>query len=204
MVTLADVDQMIRTFAIWKRSWWVIIPLTILSLCQWAILFHGTQFQLEYSSKSAHNSCLKVLQSSRYLTRMLRPACSFLLVTKRTCGLIFNISSVCSPPLQEYTPCVLILESLAMGFDLTVLVLSTIGLLLMPGRTSLWKFLFRDGIAYFLIAFSANLLVAVFLLLDLNPIMNVMFSLPAACITASAATRSFIRLNTHLTSNAYI
>ena len=88
-----------------------------------------------------------------------------------------------------------------MGFDLTVLVLSTIGLLLMPGRTSLWKFLFRDGIVYFVLAFSANLLVAVFLLLNLNPVMNVMFSLPAACITASAATRSFLRLNTHTNPN---
>jgi hypothetical protein len=91
-----------------------------------------------------------------------------------------------------------------MGFDLTVLVVSTIGLLLMPGRTSLWKFLFRDGIVYFVIAFSVNVCVAVFLLLDLNPVMNVMFSLPAACITASAATRSFIRLNTHLAPNAYV
>ena len=91
-----------------------------------------------------------------------------------------------------------------MLFDLTVLVLSTIGLLLMPGRTSFWKFLFRDGIVYFVIAFSANLTVAVFLLLDLNPVMNVMFALPAACITASAATRAFIRLNTHLTPGAYV
>jgi len=91
-----------------------------------------------------------------------------------------------------------------MGFDLTVLILSTIGLLLMPGRTSLWKLLFRDGIVYFVIAFSANLTVAIFLLLDLNPIMNVMFSLPAACITASAAIRSFIRLNTYRTSDPYV
>jgi len=89
-----------------------------------------------------------------------------------------------------------------MGFTLTILVLSTIGVL-MSGRTSLRKFLFQDGIVYFVIAFSANLIVAVFLLLDLNPIMDVMFTLPAACITASAATRSFIQLNTHLSSDMY-
>jgi len=91
-----------------------------------------------------------------------------------------------------------------MGFDLTVLILSTIGLLLTPGRTSLWKLLFRDGIVYFVIAFSTNLTITIFLLLDLNPIMNVMFSFPAACITAAAAIRSFIRLNIHLTSNPFV
>ena len=74
----------------------------------------------------------------------------------------------------------------------------------MSGRPSLWKLLFRDGIIYFVIAFSANLIVVVFLLLNLNPIMDVLFFLPAACITASAATRSFVRLNTHLTPNTHI
>ena len=109
-----------------------------------------------------------------------------------------------SPHLPAQTLRVLTADSPAMLFDLTVLILSTIGLLLMPGRTSFWKFLFRDGIVYFVVAFSANLTVAVFLLLDLNPVMNVMFALPAACITASAASRAFIRLNTHLAPGAYV
>ena len=90
-----------------------------------------------------------------------------------------------------------------MALDLIVFVLAIIGLL-MSARSSLWKLLFRDGIIYFVIAFSANLTVAVFVLLNLNPIMDVMFFLPAACIAVSAATRSFIQLDTYLTSNTHV
>lgn len=90
-----------------------------------------------------------------------------------------------------------------MGFGLILLVLSTTGLLI-SARSSLWKLLFRDGIAYFIISFYANLTVAVFVLLNLNPIMNVMFFLPAACVTASAATRSFIQMDTHTTSDTHV
>lgn len=150
--------------------------------------------------KDTHNFCPKVLKSNRYSTRMLRRAYSCLLVKK---GICFSMSSVCLPLLPDQVHDCSFFNFSAMGFDLVVLVLSTIGLR-RCGRPSLWKLLFRDGIIYFVIAFSANLIVVVFLLLNLNPIMDVMFFLPAACITASVATRSFVRLNTHLTSNTHI
>jgi hypothetical protein len=82
-----------------------------------------------------------------------------------------------------------------MFVDLTVLIVSTTGLLLTPGRSSLWKLLFKDGIIFFLTAFLCNALAAAVLLLDLNPAMNLMFSIPAACLTAGAAARSYIRLS---------
>ena len=90
-----------------------------------------------------------------------------------------------------------------MGLVLILFILSTIGLL-MSARSSLWRLLFRDGIIYFVVAFSANLTVAIFVLLNLNPIMDVMFFLPAACFTVSVATRSFIQLDTHLTFNTLV
>ena len=55
-----------------------------------------------------------------------------------------------------------------MSFDFVVLVLTTIGLVMSPGRSSLWQLLFRQGIIYFLVAFIANTVPAVFLLLNLN------------------------------------
>jgi len=58
--------------------------------------------------------------------------------------------------------------NVAMSFDLVVIVLMTIGLMRYPGQSSLWHLLFRQGIIYFLIAFVANMVPAVFLLLDLN------------------------------------
>ena len=37
-----------------------------------------------------------------------------------------------------------------------------------PGRSSLWHLLFRQGIAYFLVALIANIIPAIFLALNLN------------------------------------
>jgi hypothetical protein len=91
-----------------------------------------------------------------------------------------------------------------MFVDLTVLIVSTIGLLLTPGRSSLWKLLFRDGIIFFLTAFFCNALAATVLLLDLNPAMNLMFSIPAACLTAGAAARSYIRLSNWSNQDVYV
>ena len=56
----------------------------------------------------------------------------------------------------------------AMLFDLTVLVLTTIGLLVSANRSSLWQLLFRQGIIYFLVAFIVNTLPVIFLVLNLN------------------------------------
>ena len=93
---------------------------------------------------------------------------------------------------------------IAMFVDLVVLVLSTIGLLLTPGRSSLWKLLFKDGVVFVLLAFWSNAAATVMLLLNLNPAMNLIFSVPAACITASAASRSFIRLSTWAPPDVYL
>lgn len=91
-----------------------------------------------------------------------------------------------------------------MFVDLTVLVVSTIGLLLTPGRSSLWKLLFKDGVIFFITAFVCNALAATVLLLNLNPVMNLMFSIPAACLTAGAAARSYIRLSNWSNQEVYI
>lgn len=60
-----------------------------------------------------------------------------------------------------------------MFVDCVVLVLTLVGLIRTPGRSSLWKLLMGDGILFFAVAFVANTLPAVFLLLNLNPIMNI-------------------------------
>jgi len=55
-----------------------------------------------------------------------------------------------------------------MVFDFIVLVLTTIGLVMSPNRSSLWQLLFRQGVIYFVVTCLANLVPTVFLLLDLN------------------------------------
>jgi len=58
--------------------------------------------------------------------------------------------------------------SVAMSLDLVVLVLTTIGLVRSPGRSALWQLLFGQGIIFFLIAFAANMVATIFLLIHLN------------------------------------
>ncbi|KAI0323705.1 hypothetical protein GY45DRAFT_1231594, partial [Cubamyces sp. BRFM 1775] len=48
------------------------------------------------------------------------------------------------------------------------------------GREQLMMLLFKDGLVYFIIAFLSNLLVTVFIMLNLNAIMSVIFNVPAA------------------------
>ncbi|THH20174.1 hypothetical protein EUX98_g8630 [Antrodiella citrinella] len=56
------------------------------------------------------------------------------------------------------------------------------------------KILFKDGLSYFAVAFSFNLLAATFMLLYLNVIMSAMFGTPAAVASTIVALRSVRRL----------
>ena len=104
--------------------------------------------------------------------------------------------------------------------DLIVLILTMIGLYRVPGRSSLWKMVFQQGtppldllscfrsltlicdaahntgLIYFMVAFLANLSVVVLLLLDLNPVMNLILAIPAIACTSTVACRCFVSLST--------
>ncbi|KAG8829906.1 hypothetical protein FRC18_008887 [Serendipita sp. 400] len=131
--------------------------------------------------------------------------------------LMYSVTSVRSVYVAEAKTCVVLSTGnqhknltlnlvylYTMFVDLVVLVISTIGLLLTPGRSSLWKLLFKDGIVFFITAFVCNALAASVLLLDLNPVMNLMFSIPAACLTAGAAARSYIRLSNWSNQDVFV
>lgn len=59
----------------------------------------------------------------------------------------------------------------------------------------MWRLLLSDGILFFAISFFANTLPAVLLLVNLNPVMNIIFSIPAVGASAAMACRSFVRLS---------
>ncbi|KAF9528713.1 hypothetical protein CPB83DRAFT_929504 [Crepidotus variabilis] len=91
----------------------------------------------------------------------------------------------------------------SMCFDLTVLLLNTYKLLginasenarRVLGQSRLTKLVFADGLIFFMIAFLANLIATVFMLLNLNQIMTVIFNVPAAVFSTIVATRAVRRL----------
>ncbi|CAE6522150.1 unnamed protein product [Rhizoctonia solani] len=93
-----------------------------------------------------------------------------------------------------------------MAFDLTVLVVSTAGLLRSGGwnGSDLWKLLFRDGIVYFVVAFVGNAIAAVFTILHLNAAMDIMFTVPAAVFSTTVACRAVRRLSEWARQDVYI
>ncbi|KAJ3969075.1 hypothetical protein EV361DRAFT_372195 [Lentinula raphanica] len=64
------------------------------------------------------------------------------------------------------------------------------------GESRLGRLLFGDGLVYFFIAFLSNLLATVFMLLNLNSIMTVIFNVPAAICSTIVACRVVRRLST--------
>lgn len=70
-----------------------------------------------------------------------------------------------------------------MIFDFIVLCLTAVKLAFAAnggGRSRLLTLIFTDGLIYFMIAFIANVIATVFMVLDLNSVMNVIFDIPAA------------------------
>ncbi|TFK43155.1 hypothetical protein BDQ12DRAFT_166518 [Crucibulum laeve] len=92
-----------------------------------------------------------------------------------------------------------------MGFDFIILCFTGFALFgRHSARTDLWKLLFHDGLVYFLISFSTNCIPAVLNVLNLNTIMNVIATIPAATITSIASCRAVIRLLEFSSSEIYV
>jgi hypothetical protein len=97
----------------------------------------------------------------------------------------------------------------SMAFDFIVLVLSAyqlfgVGFGIKRGtglaKSRIGQMLFGDGLIFFLIAFLANLIATVFMLLDLNPIMSVIFNVPAAVFSTIVACWAVRRLTNFATT----
>ncbi|RDB18872.1 hypothetical protein Hypma_014488 [Hypsizygus marmoreus] len=89
----------------------------------------------------------------------------------------------------------------SMLFDLLILVLNTHKLLNLTskrrfGMSTVARIISRDGLTFFIIAFLANLVATVFMVLDLNQIMSVIFNVPSAVVSTIVASRAVRRLTT--------
>ncbi|KAH9934540.1 uncharacterized protein BXZ73DRAFT_45839 [Epithele typhae] len=94
----------------------------------------------------------------------------------------------------------------SMCFDLVILSVSMYKLVVSArtGRSQLMSLLFQDGLMYFFIAFLSNMLAVVFILLNLNAILSVIFNIPAAIFSTIVACRAVRRLNNFATKGPEI
>ncbi|KAG6377384.1 hypothetical protein JVT61DRAFT_15180 [Boletus reticuloceps] len=89
----------------------------------------------------------------------------------------------------------------SMSFDLVVLCLTAYKLAWtrrISGTSGihgkLVRMVFSDGLVYFILAFLANLLATIFMILNLNAVMSVIFNVPAAIASTVMASRVVRRL----------
>ncbi|KZT03779.1 uncharacterized protein LAESUDRAFT_659051 [Laetiporus sulphureus 93-53] len=82
----------------------------------------------------------------------------------------------------------------SMAFDALVMTLSAVKLAGRQKSSQLVKLLFKDGLIYFVVAFAGNLVATIFMCLNLNAVMSVIFNVPAAVASTIAACRAVRRL----------
>ncbi|KAF9269674.1 hypothetical protein L218DRAFT_916021 [Marasmius fiardii PR-910] len=98
----------------------------------------------------------------------------------------------------------------SMCFDLIVFLLNAYKLANRRGKgnvvgeSRLGKMIFADGLIYFFVAFLANLIATVFMLMKLNSVMTIIFNVPAVIASTICATRAVRRLNNFKNNGAEV
>ncbi|KAI0918715.1 hypothetical protein AcV5_002633 [Taiwanofungus camphoratus] len=88
----------------------------------------------------------------------------------------------------------------SMMFDFTVLMLTAWKLAFPAHRgdqSRIVQLIFGDGLIFFIIAFLANMLATIFMLLNLNPVMSIIANVPAAIASTIVACRVVRRLSNY-------
>ncbi|XP_006463260.1 hypothetical protein AGABI2DRAFT_194141 [Agaricus bisporus var. bisporus H97] len=110
-------------------------------------------------------------------------------------------------PVETHNRIFVVIFIYAMCFDLLILSLTTYKLVNRlsgndaMGKSKLAHVIFRDGLIYFVIAFVANVLATIFMALNLNSIISIIFNVPAALGCTISACRAVRRL-TNFSQNA--
>ncbi|KAH9940308.1 hypothetical protein B0H21DRAFT_697718 [Amylocystis lapponica] len=93
----------------------------------------------------------------------------------------------------------------SMAFDFTVMILTAWKLAFPTSRkdqSRIVQLIFGDGLIFFIIAFLANLLATIFMLLDLNAVMSIIGNVPAAIASTIVACRVVRRLSNYTSQGA--
>ncbi|EIW55076.1 uncharacterized protein TRAVEDRAFT_172735 [Trametes versicolor FP-101664 SS1] len=96
----------------------------------------------------------------------------------------------------------------SMCFDFTVLALTAfkLGIISVPrrDRSKIVRLIFDDGLIFFIVAFVANTIATVFMLMNLNAVMSIIANVPAAIASTIVACRVVRRLTNYTTEGAEV
>ncbi|KAJ3832805.1 hypothetical protein F5878DRAFT_547618 [Lentinula raphanica] len=182
-VGLASINLSLRTLAVYGNSRLLAVILAIAILGHWSLILQG--------GPSDSNLCIR--ERAPLITTTILAGVLLRAVwndQSHQCVIVFTNNTVLAATLI-YT----------MVLDLFVFLLNAHklyprkGSLSSMGESRLGRLLFGDGLVYFFIAFLSNLLATVFMLLNLNSIMTVIFNVPAAICSTIVACRVVRRLS---------
>ncbi|KAJ3754918.1 hypothetical protein EV360DRAFT_86388 [Lentinula raphanica] len=162
---LASINLSLRTMAVWAQRWYIVVPLILLILGQWSLLFHGATHMSRTLVKSTYEPEQGCVIAATYS------------------GLLLAASA--------YT---MGLEFVVLSFTAWKLVIGASSSEVRMGRSKLVVLIFGDGLIYFIIAFVFNFLVTIFMSLNLNPAMSIIANVPSAVGSTIAACRAVRRL----------
>lgn len=95
----------------------------------------------------------------------------------------------------------------SMAFDFSVLTLTAWKLAFPLNRekqSRIVQLIFHDGLIFFIIAFLANLLATIFMLLNLNAVMSIIANVPAAIASTIVACRAVRRLSNYTSTGVEV
>ncbi len=140
------------SIAVWERKLAIVIPLVGLCLAHWALLWRGMFIiTAEYSPPAL--AC--VVTNTQHVFLSVTSWASRCRISWLSWFRSCSLSSV--GVMLRWTS----VFFAAMGFNLVILVLHVVGLLRREHSASIWDLLFKDGVIYYLGAFSCNALPAV-------------------------------------------
>ncbi|KAH8822636.1 hypothetical protein DL96DRAFT_1698148 [Flagelloscypha sp. PMI_526] len=150
-VGLASINLSIRTMAVWMHNRWVVGLLSTLILGHWSLILQGALLTAVFIPGQG---CIIINTNDTVLVATFIYGMCFDFVV-----LLLNAWRLCNLPETLRT------DAAAFGYT---------------GwhKSKLGRLIFRDGLIYFVVAFLANLLATIFMLLHLNAIMDVIFMSP--------------------------
>ncbi|CCL99582.1 uncharacterized protein FIBRA_01600 [Fibroporia radiculosa] len=159
--------------AVWSQSLYIVVPLVLVILGHWSLLLQGMAIMSDENNMVGSFFDVKATQlKAEYIPGT---GCAITQTNNTILAATF-IYSMC--------------------FDALVMVLSAIKLLRRQGRSQVVALLFKDGLIYFIASFIANLIATVFMVLNLNSVMSVIFNVPAAVVSTTFSCRAVRRLTT--------
>ncbi|CAL1710517.1 unnamed protein product [Somion occarium] len=140
-----------------------------------------------------------IWRGNRYIAGFLVLACAGHWLTSIVAGALEGHNSQINPDVRvcEFRPTsAIVFYMYTLVLDLAILALTLFGLcrrhILNSG--SLWVKIYKQGIFYFVAAFLVNVPMLVLVLLDLNPVMNVICAAPGVTVSIIASSRAVTSL----------